>query len=509
MTTPKASPLWRPLPLPGTATDTAFQVRPFQESAIALMGLLFDPVLPVPTARQLRADTQDTLFSAGAEPVAGGLAGAFRSSYRSLAADEQDMFRALGLVPGPDFDAFAAASITGIDPGAAGRRLDSLVRHNLLMQPAAGRYRFHDLIRVYARELSGQAGASGDHGRAARTAGLGQLLDYYLHAARAADRQLTRRALPAPAGEPVPAHVPVLSTRQQAIDWMEAERLNLDAATAAAVRVSPGHAVAIPAAMNAFLCIQGHWDQARKLGDAALETARRTSDQHAQATALANLATLHRLAARFPAALASAQDALMLYRDAGDQTGAADTLAHLGRLQYLTDDLAAAAGSLSRALELYRGLGDQAGEAGALTHLGYVLYVTGESADVIGSLSRAIELCRGLGDRAGQVDALSYLGIAQYESGQYAPARASFTQMLRLCRAIGDRNDEAWALNYLGYVQTLPACSARRPAAWSGRGRYSPTSATGSVKPPHSTTWASLSARPGTTRPRPPARNAR
>ena len=61
------------------------------------------------------------------------------------------MFRCLGLIPGPDFDSFATAALSGTDPSAAARLLEGLVDHNLVIQHAPGRYRLHDLIRLYAR----------------------------------------------------------------------------------------------------------------------------------------------------------------------------------------------------------------------------------------------------------------------------------------------------------------------------------------------------------------------
>ena len=51
---------------------------------------------------------------------------AFELSYRDLTADQQRMFRRLGLHPGADTDAWAAAALDGIDPAAAERHLQAL-----------------------------------------------------------------------------------------------------------------------------------------------------------------------------------------------------------------------------------------------------------------------------------------------------------------------------------------------------------------------------------------------
>src|SRR5215469_7735485 len=78
--------------------------------------------------------------------------GAFGLSYGQLADSAQRVFRRLAVVPGRDFDAALAAVAGGTSAGAAGDALDELVDLGLLEDGAAGRYRFHDLVRRFARE---------------------------------------------------------------------------------------------------------------------------------------------------------------------------------------------------------------------------------------------------------------------------------------------------------------------------------------------------------------------
>ncbi|MFC1415970.1 AfsR/SARP family transcriptional regulator [Streptacidiphilus cavernicola] len=107
----------------------------------------------------------------------------FDCSYSALPAAEQLLFRRLSLVPGADFDGCAAAALlgpaaTGREPADAERLLESLLDRNLLVQQAPGRYRFHDLVQLYARGVAAGAGAGGPEAwehEAARE----RLLDYY------------------------------------------------------------------------------------------------------------------------------------------------------------------------------------------------------------------------------------------------------------------------------------------------------------------------------------------
>jgi hypothetical protein len=82
------------------------------------------------------------------------VAAAFELSYRYLTAGQQRFFRHLGLHPGPDIDAYAAAALTGLAFEAASEILDDLHSDRLLAEPLPHRYRMHDLIHEYARSLA-------------------------------------------------------------------------------------------------------------------------------------------------------------------------------------------------------------------------------------------------------------------------------------------------------------------------------------------------------------------
>ncbi|GAA3013180.1 AfsR/SARP family transcriptional regulator [Actinokineospora diospyrosa] len=77
---------------------------------------------------------------------------AFDVSYAHLDHRQQRMFRLLGLHPGPDLDATAAAALTQVDDPAGG--LEELLDANLLQQHEPGRYRMHDLVRAHAARLA-------------------------------------------------------------------------------------------------------------------------------------------------------------------------------------------------------------------------------------------------------------------------------------------------------------------------------------------------------------------
>ena len=79
------------------------------------------------------------------------VASAFAMSYEQLAEPARRLFRRLAVVPGRDFDADLAAVAGGMPAGDAWDALDELVDLGLLLDSGAGRYRFHDLVRFFAR----------------------------------------------------------------------------------------------------------------------------------------------------------------------------------------------------------------------------------------------------------------------------------------------------------------------------------------------------------------------
>jgi tetratricopeptide (TPR) repeat protein/transcriptional regulator with XRE-family HTH domain len=404
---------------------------------------------PVGLAADLAA-AKDRLELMTAENLS--VAAAFGLSYRDLTATQRRLFRRLGLYPGPDIDAYAAAALDGSGVAVARRRLEALYDQHLITEPARGRYRFHDLIREHARAL-----ADGDD-PAARDAAATGLLDYYLRTARAASEHIASWSIvegPVPPGRP-PASAPPVSTPRQAAAWLEAERANLHAAAGyAAATARPAYAMSIPAAMAGFLETRGYWDQGVALHQAALAAARDLGDRPGQARALMLLSPMQNMTQDAPAAAASAIRALQLYRDLGDWAGQAHALTMIGLVHTVTDDYPAAAAELRQALELFCGLGHRRGQGRALHFLGIAHRYTGGYRAAAACLQQALELYTNTGHQWGQGDALKHLGAVQGLAGDYPAAAVALRQALALGRDLGDRSLQAEVFLELAAVQRL------------------------------------------------------
>ena len=243
---------------------------------------------PARTAAELAAElaaARDRLAVMRAENLS--VAAAFDLSYQDLTADQQRLFRRLGLTLGPDIDAYAAAALDGTSLEDARRQLEEFYDHHLLTELAPGRYLLHDLLREYARAL-----VAADQPVQARAAAE-RLINFYAHVAAGACRHIatwTTAGGRLPPTDP-PASAPQLTTSQEAADWLDAERPSLHAAVSyAAAEGMPLHSIAIAAAMGGYLRARGHWQQATAQYRTALRAARAAGDRRGRPACLTSLA---------------------------------------------------------------------------------------------------------------------------------------------------------------------------------------------------------------------------
>jgi tetratricopeptide (TPR) repeat protein/transcriptional regulator with XRE-family HTH domain len=382
------------------------------------------------------------------------VAAAFNLSYEDLTIGQQQLFRRLGLHPGPDIDPHAAAALNGTSLVTARQHLEALYDQHLISEPTPGRYRLHDLIREHAQTMA----ATDDP--ATNESATSRLLDYYLHTALAASEQIpspnwTPAATVLPPAKPLDC-APLLSTQQQAAAWLENERANLHAAVSyAAASGWPIPAVLIPTAMANFLHVRGHWDQSIALHQTALAAARQAGDRRPEGWALNWMASTQIVTRDFAAAEAALQQALALLDDLGDHGGQGDALNGLGTVHWLTGDYPAAVARHQQALELFRGLGHQRGQAQALNGLGAVRCMTGDYATASACHQQALDLFRAISHQHGQSEALTHLGTVHRLTGDYPAAAASFRLAQTLNHDLDDRYKDAWIRSELGVLHRL------------------------------------------------------
>ena len=195
-------------------------------------------------------------------------------------------FRLLGLWQGPSISSAAAAALFGVPEYSAEDALEVLVDTHLLESVATDRYRFHDLLRVYAAER-----AEADLLAAERDAALTRLLTWYMRTADAAATAVSPHRYNIPL-EPVGTDPPPLgfAGAEEALAWYDSERANLVAATRQAA-ASGRHEIAwrLPAPLFTIFNSRGNWADCIATHRIALDSARQAGNRQGEAWVLNNL----------------------------------------------------------------------------------------------------------------------------------------------------------------------------------------------------------------------------
>jgi DNA-binding SARP family transcriptional activator/tetratricopeptide (TPR) repeat protein/DNA-binding XRE family transcriptional regulator len=374
----------------------------------------------------------------------------FSWSYQHLGADAAGTFRLLGLHPGPDFEPYAVAALTGKTAERARQILDELARAHLIHIPSPGRYGLHDLLRAYAWELTAACDGAAGH------EGLTRLFDYYLYtAATAMDTLYPAERRRRPRIPPPASSCPAVTGIAAARTWLDTERATL-AAVAASTATSgwPGHATRLAVTIFRYLETGGYYAEIIATHDPARRAARDTGDRTAEAEALRGLIVTDLRQGRYQQAADGLQQALAMYREAGNQAGEARALGNLGITGLLQGRYKQAVGYLKQALAVHRQTGDQVGQARQLSNLSLVELRLGNYRQASQHLRQALTISRENGDRSSEAYALSNLGVVSLRLGHHQQASEHLDQALTICREIGNRDCEAYAVRNIGVVES-------------------------------------------------------
>ncbi|HEV2640866.1 MAG TPA: BTAD domain-containing putative transcriptional regulator [Actinocrinis sp.] len=372
--------------------------------------------------------------SGESDPADDRLAAVFESSYAALPPAEQDLFRQLGLIPGPDIDAFAAANLAGTDHRTAERLLESLLDHNLLTQHTPGRYRFHDSVRRHARALA-EADSPEDC-----DAALGRLLHYYLRASIAAGSLLSprMRALVDDENdsEPLSSYAAAeLADRPGALAWLRTEREDLLAVIAdgrTGRAACPARGVRLTAALADFLLEEGPWPQAAELFQAAADTARDLGDRRSEAAALYDLGRVRLASGDHPGASAAFEAAAAILREQGYRLGEACAKHQLGRVRLETGEFEQAAVFLAEALAVFEAAGIAVAVADVLNTTGTLLIATAGPKRALPVFQQARRAAREAHNPLAEAEALAGAARCAAALGDSAAALAGLREAVAI-----------------------------------------------------------------------------
>jgi tetratricopeptide (TPR) repeat protein/transcriptional regulator with XRE-family HTH domain len=397
------------------------------------------------------------LLSAGGDRRT-AVRGVLSWSYDHLDAEAARAFRLAGLHPGSDFDAFAAAALTGSNLDPTRDQLGALTRAHLIQATAADRYGIHDLLRAYAREVAAQ------HDGEQRTRpALTGLFDYYLAATAAAmDALVPAEAHHRPRVPPAAAAVPAMPGETDARAWLDRERANLVAVVAyCASRGWPRHAADLAATLYRYLINGSHLPEALAIFGHALHAARRSGDPAAEADARYGLGGISGMSGRFRDAADHFQAALELYQQCGDREGQARILQNLGSTEHWLHNHRSAAEYFRLAIAAFDDVGDSLGAARALTSLAGAETELGSYDQATEHLQQALPVLREVKDRVREADALNLIGELSLRRGQLTQARDFYEQGLAIYRHIDNPTGIAVGMSNLGEVSLRQGDYAR------------------------------------------------
>ncbi|MGH8792469.1 MAG: BTAD domain-containing putative transcriptional regulator [Stackebrandtia sp.] len=356
-------------------------------------------------------------------------------SYRDLLGSDSGsaaarVFRLWGLFEGSDVSVEVAATLADVEPAEAERLLDVLVDARLADNHAPGRYRMHDLVRLYARER-----ARTEEPAFARTSAVTRVMHCYLATVRSAGRLLEpaigwRNELEPQelSREPIP-----LRDMEAASGWLEAEYGNLEAVTRQASRSSgegPALAVAFAVAAHSLLRVRGRWAQMLAVGVEALRAAEHIGDPYRQVVALADLGDTQRAMRRWEDALSSLGTALEIGRRHHVRSREPILMVEFGYLHAMLGEYDVAVKHLRQGLDLSREDGNLINQGAALTSLGITLMWQGRIDEAAQAHQEAFEIARRLDSLSHQAVSLGNLADVKRRAGQPEEAASMYTRAI-------------------------------------------------------------------------------
>ncbi|WP_432010328.1 BTAD domain-containing putative transcriptional regulator [Streptomyces cucumeris] len=383
----------------------------------------------------------------------------FELGYGQLHPEQARAFRLLGIVEGPDISATAAAALLDLDPYDAEELIETLVDTSLLESPAPGRYRFHDLVRLYARDR-----AERDQPAADRHAALARLMDFYLATAarvyaleRPGDRTVDHLA---PTGHPGLA----FPGQDAALDWLFAEADGLIACARQCVGNSLRGRAADLLMATLDLAESGTNSRQYEVTARAIgEAAGAAGDTRTEARARFSLGHLYHSTGRFDQAEQEMRRALELGTVAGDPMLASRVPNQRGIIACYQGHFARAEDHLVQALDAFRADANEPGEASALSNLARLHLDTGRTRAGVELAEQALSMYQRLGAPLRLANGMYVLGIALTRTGRTDEALSRLTHALRI---FGENRQPLWeGMTHFRLAETHLAAERPAPAA--------------------------------------------
>ncbi|MFF0478762.1 BTAD domain-containing putative transcriptional regulator [Streptomyces sp. NPDC004284] len=382
------------------------------------------------------------------------VAAVFELGRRHLTDRQAQAFRRLAPIAWPSIATAAAAAVLGTCEEEAESLLESLVDAAMLESPVPGRYRYHDLVRDFARQLPAPETPRAPRGRPGGDPhdAKRHLLDHLLRRAV----QAFRLMIP---GDPVHSMLPADRPRPEeppfrdlteARAWVVGE---FDCAVHLVHLVARDPAADEPlttAAADLLVALGAYgqdvpYAQMVTAAEALAEAAAARGDDRAAGRAHFICGNAALQATRLTRAGRHTRLAAAASRRAGDQAILQQTYNDLGVIAQYEQRYGEAADHFDRALAIAADLGHRSGELIIMLNAALARIRGGRAHEALPVCDRALEALRAMADHNGVAHALCTRGQALHELARYTEALSSYEECLAVAGAAHALGQQAQA----------------------------------------------------------------
>ncbi|MGW5747832.1 tetratricopeptide repeat protein [Amycolatopsis sp. NPDC003861] len=394
-------------------------------------------------AAELREGRLDALDTG---ELTASLRAVFDASYRWLSPAAAAAFRLLGLLPAGDIGRAAATALLG-----DARAVRVLCAANLLEEHQPGRFRMHDLVKLYAAEL-----VTTTDDEAIRLTASTRLFDHYLSSASAA-MDLFSPHEPYLRPRP-PGPRPTFASGEAARAWLDTERATLVALATSAPEALAGHVIDLSATLWRYLYIAAHHHEALTLHTTALALTSPGTRERGFANHAVGMTLI--LLGRFDAAAEHLEQALSLALAQRNDLLESMTRNSIATIDDIRGHRPDARKQYDLALAAARRTGHALLEGIALCNIGEHHRWCGNHLKAVEYLHQSGRIAEDLGSPGLGGPVLSALGSAYAGLGRPREADDHFRRALEFARVGGITNLEVTALNDLAATKTGPEAIA-------------------------------------------------
>ncbi|MGW6535565.1 AfsR/SARP family transcriptional regulator [Streptomyces sp. NPDC055051] len=375
-------------------------------------------------------------------------------TYEGLAPDDRGLLRLLSMAQAPTLPSWLAGALLDDHRPFPSDLMEPLVDVQMLdvvgVESSGGfRYRFHEIIRVYAREQ-----LAAQHPPEVRQAAFARMAGGWMHLVEEAHRKVYGGDFTVLHGAAPRWQPPSPYTEDALADplaWLDAEQ--------AALCGMVGHAAEeglhdlswdLATSLVTLFEVRGHYDLWESTHLTALAAVRKAGNLRGTAAIRASLGSLYMSRNQYDTARQSLNSALDVFQALDEPMGEALCRRDMALIARTNGDDTTALELYRRSLADFDRAGDVVGRAIVLTQSAHIRMRQGEIDLAQKQLDEALDIYEGIGYTGGRARTLRRVGQVLLEQGRSDLAVLTFTEVLELCRDSGDVIGEGHLLRDLG-----------------------------------------------------------